>query len=159
MPPRSSVPPAPAGYTARYWRLFFPYPNPVTPADNLAVGRVWMYQRGQRLSYDDVVGFDQSSMYAGRDATIAFQTTSNVPTSPADSWTSAVAGPSNQWISVDFGVPTTIDTVVVLPVTYNNRTPETIWVEASDGAPWVTVGELGGPWGDASRAIPITAPS
>ena len=152
--------PAETGYVARYWRLFFPYANPVTPADYIAVGRVWMYRKGERLSYESATGFDQSSMYSNRSARVAFQTTQNVPATPADSWTCSAAGMQNQWIKVDFGIDAAIDEIVVLPVTYNNRTPETIVVQASsDGATWQDVGALQSKWGSDSQAIQISASS
>ncbi|WP_347467502.1 hypothetical protein [Burkholderia stagnalis] len=146
-------------YTARFWRLFFPYPNPGTPADYLAVGRVWMYRAGVLLTYDDATAYSESSAYSGRGAENAFRNTVNVPTNPADSWTCRVAGMSNQWIEVEFSTARAVDSLLIRPVTFNNRTPETIIAQASDdGAAWVQVGQLVTKWGADPQAIAVDAP-
>ena len=138
--------------SARYWRIFMPVPNPGTPAQYLALGRVWMYRKGSQLPYDGVTTAE-SSMYNGRSAALAFKVSpSSDPSNPADAWTSAVANPVNQWISVDFGGPRAVDSVAVVPMTYQNglRNPQTLDFQYSiDGQSWMTAFSIRGlDWSD-----------
>lgn len=128
--------------TARYWRIFMPVPNPVTPTEYLSIGRVWMYRARQQLTYDGATT-SESSSYNGRNAALSFRTT---PMSEwlgvADAWTNSIANPVNQWIEVDLGVPRDVDEVVLVPLTFRNggRDPQTYAIQcSSDGRTWTTV--------------------
>ncbi|RQZ18152.1 hypothetical protein DIE15_08475 [Burkholderia sp. Bp9031] len=128
--------------TARYWRIYMPVPNPVTPQEYLSIGRVWMYRQGRRLSYDEA-RTSESSAYNGRTAALTFR---NTPMSEwlgvADAWTSSIANPVNQWIEVDFGTPRDVDEVALVPLTFRkgSRNPQTYAIQcSSDGQAWTNV--------------------
>ncbi|WP_161556532.1 phage head spike fiber domain-containing protein [Burkholderia pyrrocinia] len=119
-----------------------PVPNPVSPKEYLSIGRVWMYRRGQQLTYDGA-STSESSAYSDRTAALSFRTTRmEDPQAVADAWTSLVANPVNQWIEVDFGTDREVDEMALLPLTFRNggRNPHTFAIQcSSDGHAWATV--------------------
>lgn len=141
--------------SARYWRVFMPVPNPVTPTDNLSLGRLWMYREWTRLPYTGAA-FDQASMYNGRGAALTFQNTDMPdPTSAAAGWTSAIANPINQWIECDFGAVRDVDSVVFAPIMFRAgaRNPQTLEIQCSDDRQlWTTlVHATGLTWADGAQ--------
>ncbi|RQQ42009.1 hypothetical protein DF121_34215 [Burkholderia stagnalis] len=127
-------------HVARYWRIFMPVPNPVTPPEYLSIGRVWMYRRRQRLAYDGV-NTAESSTYNGRSAALTFRPIPMAnPQAVTDAWTSGIANPVNQWIEVDFGAEREVDEVVLVPLMFRNgiRNPQTLEIQCSDdGQAWI----------------------
>ncbi|WP_175692718.1 discoidin domain-containing protein [Burkholderia ambifaria] len=127
---------------ARYWRIYMPVPNPVTPTEYLSIGRVWMYRGLRQLTYDGATT-SESSSYNGRNAALSFRTTSmEDPQAVADAWTSSIANPVNQWIEVDFGTPREVDEVALVPLTFRkgSRNPQTYAIQcSSDGQAWTNV--------------------
>lgn len=152
---RAFAPPPDRFTTAQYWRIFMPVPNPETPADNLALGRVWMYRNGVKLSFDGA-WFYQSSRYNGRGADRTFQTSDMPdPTSAVAGWTSAIANPVNEWIECDFREARAVDSIVFVPIMYRNgaRNPQTFAIQCSDDAQlWTTlVAASGLDWTDGAQ--------